>query len=124
MANGGRAGISVFDKSTTYLGVSQTPQGRVLVFAVAGVETTGPTLQTKVIQLRGRVTGDTATYSYSLDDGRTFHSFGQPVKLSFSWWKGARPALFSFNTAPVASSISDAGYADFDWVRYRALAVN
>ena len=35
--------------------------------------------------------------SYSLDDGRTFQPFGEPIPLArFSWWKGSRPALFSF----------------------------
>jgi hypothetical protein len=31
-----------------------------------------------------------------------------------SWWKGARPALLSFNTGA-----ADPGHADFDWMRVR-----
>jgi len=33
--------------------------------------------------------------------------------MVFSWWKGARTALFAFNTRQRASG----GYVDFDWVR-------
>jgi len=54
-------------------------------------------------------------YEYSVDGGGTFTRFGNPSKLRFSWWKGARPALFSFNTAQ-ATDRGEAGFADFDWV--------
>jgi len=47
----------------------------------------------------------------STDDGGSFTPWGDQVKLRFSWWKGARPALFSFNTGE-----GEPGYADFDWV--------
>ena len=51
------------------------------------------------------------SYEFSLDDGKSFTRLGPPAKLRFSWWKGARPALFSFNTGE-----GDAGHADFDWL--------
>ena len=58
------------------------------------------------------MTGDElVSYEYSVDDGRTFTRFGNHAKLRFSWWKGARPALFSFNTGE-----GEAGFADFDWM--------
>jgi len=55
-----------------------------------------------------------AYYEYSLDEGRTFTRLGNPAKLRFSWWKGARPALFSFTPS------GEAGVADFDWVRVQS----
>ena len=75
------------------------------------------------IQLRARVLGEVANYSYSLDGGRSFQPLGQPVKLAFSWWKGARPALFAYNTNPAPASPVNgvSGYVDFDWAHYQAL---
>jgi beta-xylosidase len=123
MVDGERAGISIFDKNASYIAVGQTQNRRMLIFSVRNTDTIGRTIQVKSIQLRGRVIGDTASYLYSLDGGRSFHSFGDAVKLSFSWWKGARPALFSFNTlSVVVSDSAKPGYADFDWVHYRALS--
>ena len=49
----------------------------------------------------------------------TFHPIGSEVKLAFGWWKGARPAVFSFNTDATAKTN---GWVDVDWVYYQALA--
>ena len=124
MAVGGRAGVSVFDKSESYVGVAQLQGERRLVFSVHGIETPGPTFSKRTVQLRARVDGDTARYFYSLDEGRSFRPLGAPVKLTFSWWKGARPALFSFNVNSPGCCDSGPGedYVDIDWVRYRRLA--
>jgi hypothetical protein len=123
LTNGGRAGISVFDKSASYIGVGQFHDDKSLVVSVHGVETAGPAFKGKTIQLRARVNDDTAMYSYSVDEGRSFRSLGTPVKLSFSWWKGARPAMFSFNmNRSCCDSSSNGGYIDVDWVHYRKLA--
>lgn len=67
--------------------------------------------------LRMRVADARVRYSYSLDDGRTFHSLGTRADMRFSWWKAARPAVFTFNTEAHAAR---GGIADFDWVRVRA----
>jgi beta-xylosidase len=119
IADGDRAGFSIFDKAESYIAVKQDQQDRSLVFSADGKETSGPAVKQKIAQLRAVVRGDTAKYLYSLDDGRSFHSLGSPVTLSFSWWKGARPALFSFNTR--TSSLGD-GFVDIDWVHYRPLS--
>ncbi len=58
------------------------------------------------------VDNELAEFSYSFDDGKTFQPFGTRAKLLFSWWKGARPALFTYT-----SSESSGGIADFDWLR-------
>ncbi|HEX7799460.1 MAG TPA: xylan 1,4-beta-xylosidase, partial [Asticcacaulis sp.] len=67
----------------------------------------------RIVQLRAEVSPDQSVrFSYSLDDGRSFAPLGEAVPLSrFSWWKGSRPALFSYTTGK-----AKAGYADFDWL--------
>ena len=44
-------------------------------------------------------------------EGAHFTPFGDPQELRFAWWKGARPALFTYTRAGVG-----AGSVDVDWV--------
>lgn len=118
MADGDRAGLSFFDKSLSYISVTQTGGVRPLVFSVNGADTAGPVVRMNQVELRGRLNGDTVSYFYSLDNGHTFEPLGDPVKLTFGWWKGARPALFAFSTD---LDHAGKGVVDFDWARYRAL---
>ncbi|HEV2578920.1 MAG TPA: glycoside hydrolase 43 family protein [Acidobacteriaceae bacterium] len=118
-SDGGRAGLSIFDKAQSYIAISQNQQDRSLLFSADGKETPGPAVKQKIVQLRAVVRGDTAQYLYSLDDGRTFYGLGSPVTLTFSWWKGARPALFSFNTR---TDTSNDGSVDIDWLHYHPLS--
>jgi len=54
----------------------------------------------------------TVRYSYSLDGGVSFSPLGGAIPLSrFSWWKGSRPAVFSFSRGGAG------GWIDVDWVR-------
>jgi len=101
-----------------WIGVVQTAGTRRLTWSSAGAQLAGPALDGGV-QLRLRTAGESVSYEYSLDDGRTFAALGPPAKLRFSWWKGARPALFSFTT-----SAGDAGIASFDWVHVANPATN
>ena len=120
MQDGDRTGVSVFDKSQSYIAVEQLAGGqRRIIFADRGAQTPGVPFAGSLIQLRARVEGDTATYAYSLDDGRSFQPLGHPVKLGFSWWKGARPAIFAFNTDPNAKRM---GAVDLDWAHYRPIS--
>ena len=119
MTDGDRTGLSAFERDLTAIGVAQKGGVRSLYVKAATVEAAGPALDVAakgIMQLRVTIRRDTAQYAYSLDDGASFHDLGGPVTLHFSWWKGARPALFAYNT------ISDSkGSIDFDWVHYRAL---
>ncbi|HEX5285253.1 MAG TPA: glycoside hydrolase 43 family protein [Bryocella sp.] len=117
--DGDRAGLSIFDKGQSYIAVMQNRQDRSLVFSAGGKETSGLSVHQKIVQLRAVVHDDTAEYLYSLDDGHSFHRLGSPVILTFSWWKGARPALFSFTTG---TSPPKDGFVDIDWVHYRPLS--
>jgi len=64
-----------------------------------------------MVDLRADVGEDqTVRYAYSLDGGRSFKPLGEPTWLArFSWWKGSRPGLFSFNRGGQGGSI------DVDW---------
>ena len=84
---------------------------------LAGVESPGPTLPAKALDLRVEVADQIARYSYSLDGGKTFTALGGPAPLRFSWWKGARPALFTYGEPGQAKP----GTADFDWVTVKAV---
>jgi len=119
MTDGDRAGLSIFERSLSHIGVAQRNGKRSLYFSVGGVDTPGPELPEgdAIIQLRAHVFVDTATYSYSLNDGRSFQPLGTQVQLAFSWWKGARPALFAYNQFAASK-----GHADFDWLHYVPLS--
>jgi len=118
MKDGDHAGIAMFEQSPSGLQVVQTNGVRSLSFFHLHDTVDGPQqLPGAVLQLRVHVEGDTATYSYSLDDGKSFQQIASPVHLTFSWWKGSRPSLFAYTTAHTAG----AGYIDFDWAHYNAM---
>jgi beta-xylosidase len=118
MADGDHAGLSVFERGASQIGVSQKSGVRTLYFSSGGVETPGPSLKPHaIVELRARVKINTATYFYSVDGGVSFQPLGKPVELVFSWWKGARPALFAYNDTAAST-----GYADFDWLHYLPLS--
>ncbi len=116
LAPGDRTGLSIFDVSKSYVAVVEGDTSRKLVFSMKDADTAGPEVTARFVQLRGLVKGDVARYSYSVDDGATFHPIGSEVKLAFGWWKGARPAVFAFNTDANAKTN---GLVDIDWVHYR-----
>ena len=112
MRDGQRAGLAMLQVQPHWIGVVQAAGVRRITWSSAGAQMAGPVLEGASLQLRQQATLDEMVYyEYSVDDGRTFTRFGNPSKLRFSWWKGARPALFSFNTGT-----GEAGFADFDWV--------
>jgi hypothetical protein len=118
MQDGDHAGLAMFEQAASGVEVVQAGDVRSLRFFHTHDEVAGAApLAAGVVLLRVQVEGDTATFSYSLDDGRTFQQIAAPVGIRFSWWKGSRPSLFAYTTAHTA----DPGDADFDWVRYRPL---
>lgn len=133
MVDGQRAGIAMFGRRPSWIGVVQSQGRRQLAWAAGAVETMGEALggdgntgarihssrTGEFVLLRMQVDDECVQYSYSLDDGKTFREFGPKTRMLFSWWKGARPALFTFNTDAHAAR---AGTADFDWVRFQPLS--
>lgn len=116
MADGDRAGLSMLEKGLSYVGVVQTGGQRSIIFSSAGKDATGAALSGSTVILRAQVSDDVAIYSYSLDSGKTFQTIGEPMHLVFSWWKGARPALFSFSTD---REHAGKGFVDIDWAHYK-----
>jgi beta-xylosidase len=112
MADGQRAGLSLFGVKPVWIGVVREGGVSRITYASAGIETTGPVLTGTTVDLSADVLPDqTSRFAYSLD-GKAFTSFGEQVPLSkFSWWKGSRPALFTFNKSAASGSV------DIDWVR-------
>jgi hypothetical protein len=118
MMDGDRAGLSIFESAVSQVGVLQKDGRRSLYFSSGGVDTMGPSLgERSLIQLRARVLINTVTYLYSTDGGVSFQPLGKQVELQFSWWKGARPALFAYNNLAASK-----GHADFDWLHYLPLS--
>jgi beta-xylosidase len=119
MQDGQRAGLAMFGRQPSWIGVVRREGRRRVAFSSAGIETLDADLDAPAIQLRMNVDNERVRFSYSLDEGKTFRRLGPEARMFFSWWKGARPALFTFNrdAAP-----GDAGIADFDWMRVRPCA--
>jgi beta-xylosidase len=118
MADGQRAGLAMFGRRPSWIGVVQSEGARRVTFAEGGVESAGPSLGTESVLLRMQVDDAQAQYSYSLDAGKTFTALGSRARMFFSWWKAARPALFTYNND---ASAPHGGIADFDWVRVEPL---
>ena len=107
----------MFEKSASGLQIVQNGgERRLSFFHLADVQE-GPLVTHNTIELRVDVEGDTAAYSYSLDEGHTFQKLGQTVPITFSWWKGSRPSLFAYTK----NDAGESGHIDFDWVRYQSI---
>jgi len=116
MVDGQHMGLAMFSEHACWIGVIQSGTERQLQFGSDSDSISGPRLSASSIQLRVQVRDETALFSYSEDNGHSFTVLGKPTRIQFSWWKGARPALFNFTTknAPDTS-----GVIDVDWVHYK-----
>jgi beta-xylosidase len=117
--DGGHTGLAMFEQRASGLEIVQEHGARSLRFfhAKSGLDENAAGIPiAESVQLRIRVKGKTANYFYSIDEGKNFEQLGPPATISFSWWKGSRPAIFAFTTE--ASSGSS---VDVDWVRYQKL---
>ena len=112
MTDGQRAGLSLFGVRPSWIGLVRARGATRVALAIEGREVAGPTLAAATIDLRAEVGEDqTVRYAYSLDRGAHFRAIGDAIPLArFSWWKGSRPALFSFTRGAVGGSV------DIDWV--------
>lgn len=112
MQDGQRAGLTLFGVRPSWIGVVREGGVNRITLASEGVETAGAVVTGTTVQLRAEVSeGQQVAYSYSLD-GKNFIRFGDPIWLAkFSWWKGSRPALFTFTRGKTGGAI------DVDWFR-------
>lgn len=119
LAEGDRAGLSLFDRSTSYIAVARVGDHASIVMSSLGKDVASAAVgESSAMLLRAAVHGNLVTYAWSDDAGAHFHPLGEPLTLAFSWWKGARPALFAFHQG---TETSGGGYADFDFLHYSAL---
>jgi beta-xylosidase len=125
MAEGQRAGLAMFGVRPSWIGVVRAAGVNRVTLASEGDETAGPALAGRTVQLRVEVGPEqSALYSYSLDGGRSFRTFGEAIPLArFSWWKGSRPSLFSYNRAAPQGSPAR-GWIDVDWFRVQRLTAD
>jgi beta-xylosidase len=112
MTDGQRAGLSLFGARPSWIGLVHDGGTTRITLANAGVEAPGAILPKPVVYLRAAVNQQQMVrYSYSVD-GQYFSPLGDAVALApFSWWKGSRPAIFTFTRGKAGGSI------DIDWFR-------
>jgi beta-xylosidase len=113
MADGQQAGLCHLAKSYSALGVSQEGGIRTLTFNDAGKMTSGPVLSGDALWLGSswNLAGD-SQYSYSID-GKTYTPFGPKYHLTWSYYRGDRLGIFSYNNK------ADAGYVDVEWFHFK-----
>ncbi len=120
-----RAGLALFGVKVPWVGVVREGGASYLAWSEAGVETRVAPLEGKAVVLRASVRADqTVQFSYAPDAAGPFREAGPALPLArFSWWKGSRPALFTFirsDAGPVPAQAGGGpvqGYVDVDWVR-------
>lgn len=113
MENGQRAGLTYLaGREENWIGVIKNEDGYSIKAVTAGVTFHGPKVRGKNIWFKTELNLSGAAKLFFSVDGTNFMQLGGECKLSAGFWKGARIALFSFN------SICDSGCADFNWFRY------
>lgn len=118
LANDQRAGLSLFGVRVPWIGVVREQGTNYLTYSEGGVETRGGALKGDAVILRARVDKDqTVRFSYALRENGPFETFGPVTRLArFSWWKGSRPALFTYVKAQADAPVAQ-GHVDIDWFR-------
>jgi beta-xylosidase len=116
MKSGQQAGLAMLSNKPSGVRVVDAAGKRSLVFFTQSGDTAGPSVSGNLLQLRVHIDSEMATYSYSMDDGKSFQPLGEPARIYFSWWKAARPSIFSFNAD---SNAKEMGAIDVDWVHYQ-----
>ncbi|MGB9990267.1 glycoside hydrolase family 43 protein [Massilia sp. SM-13] len=126
MADGQRAGLSLFGVKVPWIGVAREGGANYLTYSNAGEETRGERIAGASIILRAHVRNDqTVQFSYSLSEKDAFRDFGPVTPLAkFSWWKGSRPAVFTYIRSDIDEVKSSKplnqihhNYIDVDWFR-------
>jgi hypothetical protein len=121
-----RAGLSLFGVKVPWVGVLREGGVNYLTVAEGGVETRVARIDARAVVLRAAVKPDqTVQFSYALHERARFEHAGGPIQLArFSWWKGSRPALFTYIKADADEARLEAprhhigaAYVDVDWFR-------
>jgi beta-xylosidase len=126
MTDGQRAGLSLFGVKVPWIGVAREGGANYLTYSNAGEETRGEKIPGASIILRAYVRNDqTVQFSYAMGEKDAFRDFGPVTPLAkFSWWKGSRPAVFTYLRSDIDEVKSSKplnqihhNYIDVDWFR-------
>jgi beta-xylosidase len=114
MADGQRAGLACMGKENHLLEVGQAAGHRTLSVPRAdnGTAELPDALDAVWLRLTFDARDNAFQFAWSAD-GSQFSDLGDPFAAHFGFWKGARVALFSYNT------LANAGTALFDDFTYR-----
>jgi beta-xylosidase len=112
MGEGQRAGLALFGVRPSWIGAVRENGATHVTLSNAGDETMGPALTGDMIELRAIVTPDQKVgYAWRGDPQGEWQAMGDAIPLAqFSWWKGSRPALFTYTSG------TPGGFIDVDWV--------
>ena len=101
LADGQLAGLACMGRNNYCIGIRQVSGRRELYFEKDGEVLGSQALKTAVVWLRlsydAEVREGGFSFLYSLD-GKHFEPFGEAFAAHNGFWKGARPALYSYNT--------------------------
>jgi hypothetical protein len=112
LQDGQTAGLALFSKEYGVLGVRQQKGQKQLVYLTNDAVREGFVLNQSSIWLRAMIDDKAqSTFAYSLD-GQKFIPFGEAYLMKWTWYRGLRLALFSYN------ELSEAGYVDVDSFDY------
>jgi beta-xylosidase len=108
MADGQRAGLCHFARAYSMIGIMQERESRMLFVEARGKVTRGPNMTGRMVWLRSEWAYDgTSQYSWSTD-GKVFSALGPTCPLTWSFYRGDRLGIFTFNDK------SDSGFIDVD----------
>jgi beta-xylosidase len=113
MADTQRAGLSLFGVKVPWVGVVRDGGANYVTYSNAGEETRGARIDAAAVVLRAVVKEDQSVqFSWALNEKGPYTNVGPVTQLAkFSWWKGSRPAVFTYVKGDAA------GYLDVDWFR-------
>lgn len=113
MKIGQRAGLAYLGgREENWIGVVKADNGCFIEAVTGGLRYHGPAIKGDTVWFRSDIDLLSSTdFSFSID-GENFMQFGGDCRICEGFWKGARIALFSYNSAGAG------GAADFNWFRY------
>ena len=112
MVDGQEAGLCHLARAWSTIGILQKGDVRTLTFNEGGKVTAGEVIASSTVWLRSTWGFDgVSQYAYSVD-GKTFTAFGPPYRLTWSYYRGDRLGIYSYNNK------GDGGFVDVDWFHY------
>ena len=116
LAVGQKAGLACMGRNNYCIGIRQSSGGREIFVEKDGEVLDSRHLKASKVWLRLSFDAEAReggfSFLYSLD-GKNFERFGEAFAAHNGFWKGARPALYSFNTEQRAGT---AWFRDFRYV--------